>query len=78
MPGTARQMAFADYCRWCKENGFDGVDVCTVTDEIKQDVDAAGLEIGTSDLMTLGGLFGSDDEAERTVNRLVETGSEGG
>jgi sugar phosphate isomerase/epimerase len=68
MPGTARQMPFADYCRWCKENGFDGVDVGALTDEVKESVDAAGLEIGTADLMTFGGLFGSDDEAEKAVS----------
>jgi sugar phosphate isomerase/epimerase len=38
-----------------------------MTTEIKQATDAAGLEIGTSDLMTFGGLFGTDDEAEKAV-----------
>lgn len=72
MPGTARQMPFAEYCRWCKEHGFDGVDVGAVTDEVKRDVDAAGLEIGTADLMTLGGLFGTDDEASAAVAKSRE------
>jgi len=72
MPGTARQMPFPDYCRWCRENGFDGVDVGPMTPEIRQAVDAAGLEIGTSDLMTFGGLFGTDQEAEQAVAQSVQ------
>jgi sugar phosphate isomerase/epimerase len=67
IPGTARQMPFDSFCRWCKDNGFDGIDTGTVTDEIKSAIDAAGLEIGTCDLMTFGGLFGADEEAERAV-----------
>ncbi len=67
MPGTSRQMEFTAFCRWCKENGFEGVDVGPVTAEIKQAVDATGLEIGTSDLMTFGGLFGTDAEAEKAL-----------
>lgn len=67
MPGTSRQLEFTAFCRWCKENGFDGVDVGPVTTEIKQAVDATGLEIGTSDLMTFAGLFGTDAEAEKAL-----------
>lgn len=72
MPGTSRELTFPDFCKWCKENGFDGVDVGPVTDEIKQTVDAAGLEIGTSDLMTFGGLFGTDEEAATAVTKSNE------
>lgn len=72
MPGTARQMPFTDYCRWCRDNGFDGVDVGPMTPEIRQAADAAGLEIGTSDLMTFAGLFGTDQEAEQAVAKSIE------
>jgi sugar phosphate isomerase/epimerase len=71
MPGSARQMSFADYCAWCKANGFDGVDVGPMTAEIQRDVAAANLEVGTSDLMTFGGLFGTDSEAEQAVRDSV-------
>lgn len=67
IPGTARQLTFPELCAWCRENGFDGIDVGPVTPEIKQAMDAAGLEIGTTDLMTFGGLFGTDEEAEKAV-----------
>ena len=46
---------------------------------IKQTVDAAGLEIGTSDLMTFGGLFGDDNEAERAVaasNEVIDAAAD--
>jgi sugar phosphate isomerase/epimerase len=66
-------MEFADYCRWCKESGFDGIDVGPMTHEIKRAADAAGLEIGTADLMTFGGLFGTDEEAEAAVAKSKET-----
>jgi len=72
MPGTARDMAFEDYCRWCKANGFDGVDVGPMTPEIKAAVESAGLEVGTSDLMTLNGLCGSDEDAEKAVRASRE------
>ena len=65
IPGTARQMEFAEFCRWCKRSGFDGVDVGPMTAEIKAGVESAGLEVGTSDLMTLNGLCGSDEEVEK-------------
>lgn len=67
IPGTARQLPFGDFCKWCRENDFEGVDVGPVTAEVRQTVEGAGLEIGTADLMTLGGLFGTDEEAEKAV-----------
>ncbi len=68
IPGTARSMPFPDFCRWCKESGFDGVDVGQMTPELRQAVDSAGLEIGTSDLSSLGGLFGTDEEAHKAIS----------
>ncbi len=72
MFGTARQRPFPEFCHWCREHGFDGVDVGDVTDDVKQAIDAAGLEIGTADLMTFGGLFGSDADAEKAVSASRE------
>ena len=68
MPGTAQKLPFAEFCGWCKANGFDGVDVGVMTAEIRREVDSAGLEVGTSDLMTLNGLCGSDSEVEQAVS----------
>src|SRR5262245_16279801 len=72
MPGTARQMPFADYCGRCKANGFDGADVGPVTDENKQATDAAGLESGKSDPTSIGGLFGTAADAGKAVKASKE------
>ena len=50
IPGTARQLPFADFCKWCVDNGFDAVDIGEVTPEIVQTARDAGLAIGTADL----------------------------
>lgn len=71
IPGAAREVTFAELCQWCRSAGFDGIDVGTVTDEVKQAVDAAGLEIGTSDLPGLAGLFGDDAEAAEAVAAAI-------
>jgi sugar phosphate isomerase/epimerase len=81
IPGTSRQMPFEQFCSWCKNNGFDGIDTGPITDEIKTAIDAAGMEIGTSDLMTFGGLFGTDDEAARAVassNEVIDAAANHG
>jgi sugar phosphate isomerase/epimerase len=68
IPAAARDLDFANLCVWCREAGFDGIDVGLMTDEIKRTVDATGLEIGTSDLPNLAGLFGTDEEAAATIS----------
>ena len=34
IPGTARELPFDEFCRWCVDNGFDAVDISSVTPEI--------------------------------------------
>jgi sugar phosphate isomerase/epimerase len=60
MPGTAREMSFEEFCRWCAEAGFQSVDVGVVTPEIKRAADAAGLVLGSSDLPGLRELLSRD------------------
>ena len=50
IPGTARQLKFADFCKWCADTGFEAVDIGEVTPEIVQTVRDAGLAIGSADL----------------------------
>ena len=50
IPGTARQLPFADFCKWCADNGFDAVDIGEVTPEIVKTARDAGLAIGSADL----------------------------
>ena len=37
IPGTARELPFDEFCRWCADNGFDAVDISSVTPEIVGD-----------------------------------------
>ena len=50
IPGTARQLPFADFCQWCADNGYEAVDIGETTPEIVQTARDAGLAIGTADL----------------------------
>lgn len=50
IPGTARQMPFADFCKWCVDNGYEAVDIGEVTPEVVKTARDAGLEIGSADL----------------------------
>ena len=36
IPGHSRQLPFADFCKWCKDNGFDAIDIGETTPEIVQ------------------------------------------
>ena len=31
IPGAASQMPFEDFCAWCKDTGFDAIDIGDVT-----------------------------------------------
>ena len=50
IPGTARQLPFEDFCKWCADNGFEAVDIGEATPEVVKTARDAGLEIGTADL----------------------------
>ena len=45
IPGAAGDMSCADFCGWCKENGFDAVDVGAITAELAETARGAGLTI---------------------------------
>ena len=34
--GTARQLPFADFCKWCVDDGFDAVDIGAVTPKLSK------------------------------------------
>ena len=50
IPGAAGEMPWADFCGWCKENGFEAIDVGAVTAELAKTTREAGLTIGSADL----------------------------
>lgn len=60
IPGTARELGFEAFCRWCAETGFEAVDVGVVTPEIAKTASAAGLALGTSDLPGVRELLSAD------------------
>ena len=45
IPGTARELPFDEFCRWCVDNGFDAVDISSVTPEIVGTARDAGLQL---------------------------------
>jgi sugar phosphate isomerase/epimerase len=53
-----------DWYRWLKETGYDLVDVRELSDEVKEDVTAAGLAIGSFDVGKVPQCF-SRDESKR-------------
>jgi sugar phosphate isomerase/epimerase len=67
IPGSAHQLPFAQFCKWCNENGFEGIDLGSPDPAACKDVRDAGLEVGTVDFHGMAGLFGSDQDAEKAV-----------
>ena len=63
IPGAAGKLPFPEFCAWCAANGFQAVDIGPVTPATLAALSAAGLEVGTADLPSLGGLFGNDTDA---------------
>jgi sugar phosphate isomerase/epimerase len=65
-------MGFAKFTKWLAENGFGAVDVSGMDQETRDAVKAAGLEVGTCDVMQHVAKTLSPDEKERAegVNLL--------
>ena len=60
IPGAAGEMSWADFCGWCKENGFEAIDVGAITAELAETVGDAGLTIGSADLPGVRDLLSVD------------------
>lgn len=50
MPGTARELQFEQFCAWCRDTGFQAIDVGGVNPEQVRAIRGVGLEVGTADL----------------------------
>lgn len=50
IPGAARQLPFETFCQWCRDTGFQSVDLGAVTPEAVATAARCDLEIGTADL----------------------------
>jgi sugar phosphate isomerase/epimerase len=64
IPGRARDLSFEAFCQWCRDTGFQAIDVGRATPEAAQAIRGAGLEIGTADLPGTGDML-SPDAAKR-------------
>lgn len=51
IPPVGREMGLGRFCQWLAENGFGAIDLPDLTPELKRDVEASGLQIGTVDVM---------------------------
>jgi len=65
LPGVAREMGIPEFMKWLAENGFGAVDVPNLEPETKGAVEAAGLDIGTCDIMQHVPATLSPDDNER-------------
>ncbi len=60
IPGACGKEPLEDFARWCREDGFDALDLGRADKERINMVRAAGLELGTIDLPGTGKLLSPD------------------
>jgi len=65
IPGAARQMPFEKFCRWCKDNGFEAIDVGEITPAIVKAVRDAGLVIGSVDIPGIRDMLSVDKSKQK-------------
>ncbi|GAB4452382.1 MAG: hypothetical protein OHK0029_03180 [Armatimonadaceae bacterium] len=84
IPGACGKEPLAEFAKWCRENGFDSIDLGNADTERVKAVRDAGLELGTVDLPGTGKLL-SPDPTERqqgietgiqAVNAIADAGGE--
>lgn len=84
IPGDLRKADFAELAVWAAEMGIDAIDVPELTPEVKQTLDAAGVEVGSVDCGAVRQAL-SQDEAEQkagvagakeTISQMADLGGE--
>lgn len=84
IPGACGKLPLAEFAAWCKEAGFDAMDLGSADQERVKAVRDAGLAIGTIDLGGTRDLL-SADEAERkrgqeasikAINAMADAGAD--
>ena len=73
IPGAGRQMPFDTFCRWCRENGFEAVDIGEVTPEIVKTARDAGLVIGTANLPGVREILSVDKSKQEAGTTAAKT-----
>ena len=66
MPPVAREMGLGPFCAWLAENGFGAIDLPALDEESNAAVEAAGISVGTVDIMTHVPKTMSKDDSTRT------------
>jgi sugar phosphate isomerase/epimerase len=65
IPGTGSKMPFDKFCQWCKENGFEAIDVSRITKENAKTVADAALVVGSVDLAGVREILSSDAKKQK-------------
>ncbi|MDP6355455.1 MAG: sugar phosphate isomerase/epimerase [Planctomycetota bacterium] len=68
IPPVGGEMGFPAFFQWLSENGFGAVDVSELTEQMKSDVESAGLQVGTIDCIGI---------TKKTLSANEDTRAEG-
>ena len=72
MPGSLGQLPIADLAKWAADNGFGAIDIGAPDKGVVDAIHGAGLEIGTFDLWSTGGLLSPDAEKRSAANKEIK------
>ena len=85
IPGAGRDMPFEEFCHWCRDNGYQAIDVKNITPEIVKIVKDAGLVIGSvgdEKLLGVPDLLSSDKSKQKkgaeTAKVMIEAAADNG
>jgi sugar phosphate isomerase/epimerase len=82
IPGEGRKRPFGEFCGWCRQAGFEGIDLGAVTAEAVRTAEDAGLEIGTADLPGTRDLCSADPAKQaagaEAAKAAIRTAAENG
>ncbi len=84
IPGASGKEPLAEFARWCKEDGFDAIDLGRADAERVRTIREAGLELGTVDLPGTAKLLSPDAavrnegvaEGVQAVDQIADAGGD--
>ena len=84
IPGACSKEPLADFARWCKEDGFDAIDLGRADEAAVRTVRDAGLEVGTFDLGGTGKLLSPDaavraegvEQIRQSIHQIAHAGGD--
>jgi sugar phosphate isomerase/epimerase len=83
IPGACGKEPLEEFARWCKESGFDSIDLGSADPARVAAVKNAGLELGTIDLQGTGKLLSPEESVRRegietataAINAMADAGA---